>query len=143
MAGVISNGGLRNKDGSIGGRSKGASAIQETKIPDSVFRVTRHKGGLGDAGKHPAVFPVGLASEMLTAFSDPGALAFEPFSGAGTQIIAAEMTGRACHAIEISPAYVDVAVLRWQNFTGEQATLEGDGRSFAAVADDRLRAVAA
>jgi hypothetical protein len=48
------------------------------------------------------------------------------------------MTGRACYAIELSPAYVDVAVRRWQDFTGEQATLDGDGRTFAAVADERL-----
>jgi DNA modification methylase len=46
-------------------------------------------------------------------------------------IIAAEMTGRACHAIEIHPAYVDVAVTRWQNFTG-QATLEATGEAFEA-----------
>jgi DNA modification methylase len=38
---------------------------------------------------------------------------YEPFSGSGTTIIAAEMTGRVCHAIEIAPAYVDVAVKRW------------------------------
>jgi len=48
------------------------------------------------------------------------------------------MTGRACHAIELSPAYVDVAVRRWQAFTGEEATLESDGRSFAAVAEERV-----
>jgi hypothetical protein len=42
------------------------------------------------------------------------------------------MSGRACHAIELHPAYVDVdvAVTRWQNFTGQTATLEGDGRGF-------------
>ena len=44
---------------------------------------------------------------------------YEPFLGSGTTIIAAEMTGRACHAIEIDPPYVDVAVERWQAFTGE------------------------
>jgi DNA modification methylase len=47
------------------------------------------------------------------------------------------MTGRACFAIEIDPAYVDVAVLRWQAFTGEDATLDQDGRSFAEVAAER------
>lgn len=59
------------------------------------------------------------------------------FSGSGTTIVAAEMTGRACFAIEIDPAYVDVALLRWQAFTGENATLEGAGRSFAEVAAER------
>jgi hypothetical protein len=47
------------------------------------------------------------------------------------------MTGRSCLALEIDPAYIDVAVLRWQAFTGENATLEGAGRSFAEVAAER------
>ena len=57
--------------------------------------------------------------------SSPGQAVYEPFSGSGTTIIAAEMTGRSCFAIEIDPAYVDVAVLRWQAFTGQDARLEG------------------
>lgn len=65
---------------------------------------------------------------------------YEPFSGSGTTIIAAEMTGRACHAIELNAAYVDVAVKRWQEFTGQVATLEGDGRSFADMATERCKA---
>jgi hypothetical protein len=50
-----------------------------------------------------------------------GQAVYEPFSGSGTTIIAAEMTGRACYAIELSPTYVDVAVKRWEDFTGEKA----------------------
>jgi DNA modification methylase len=42
------------------------------------------------------------------------------------------MVGRACRAIEIDPVYVDVAVTRWQNFTGETATLEATGEPFSA-----------
>lgn len=62
---------------------------------------------------------------------------YEPFSGSGTTIIAAEMTSRACHAIELNPAYVDVAVKRWQEFTGEAAVLDEDGRTFAAIEAER------
>lgn len=62
---------------------------------------------------------------------------YEPFAGSGTTLIAAEMTGRACHAIELSPAYVDVAVQRWQAFTGQPALLEGDGQSFSAIEEAR------
>jgi hypothetical protein len=51
--------------------------------------------------------------------------------------IAAEMTGRHCYAIEIDPAYVDVAVQRWQAFTGQEARLEGSDSSFAEVAAER------
>jgi hypothetical protein len=65
--------------------------------------------------------------------SSPGQAVYEPFSGSGTSIIAAEMTGRACHAIELSPAYVDVAVARWEAFTGQDAVREGDGASFSGL----------
>ena len=60
---------------------------------------------------------------------------FEPFSGSGSQLIAAERTGRKCRAIEISPPYVDVAIRRWQKATGQEATL--DGRTFAEIAAER------
>ena len=69
--------------------------------------------------------------------SSPGQAVYEPFSGSGTTIIACEMTGRMCHAIELSPAYVDVAVKRWQAFTGKNATLEVDGRTFDEIEDAR------
>ena len=60
---------------------------------------------------------------------------YDPFVGSGTTIIAAEMTGRKCYAIEIDPAYVEVSILRWRNFTGKEATL-GD-ETFAQVAERR------
>jgi DNA modification methylase len=53
--------------------------------------------------------------------SSPGQAVYDPFVGSGTTIIAAEMTGRVCHAIEINPIYCDVSIERWQNFTGEKA----------------------
>jgi DNA modification methylase len=68
--------------------------------------------------------------------SKPGDAVYDPFVGCGTTIIAAEMTGRKCLAIEISPAYCDVAILRWQDFTEQQATL--DGKTFAEVRNARL-----
>jgi DNA modification methylase len=65
--------------------------------------------------------------------SAAGDAVYDPFVGSGTTIIAAEMTGRACRALEINPAYVDVAVLRWQNFTGNAAVLEASGEPFPAA----------
>ena len=62
--------------------------------------------------------------------SSPGQAVYEPFCGSGTTIIAAEMTGRTCLAIELSPNYVDVAVRRWQAFTGLDAVDEATGRTF-------------
>ena len=55
---------------------------------------------------------------------------YDPFIGSGTTIIAAEQTGRACYGMELNPAYVDVAVQRWQSFTGQQARLEATGEPF-------------
>jgi DNA modification methylase len=69
--------------------------------------------------------------------SSPGQAIYEPFSGSGTTIIAAEITGRSCHAIELMGQYVDVAVERWQSFTGGSGRLEADGRTFAAIAAER------
>jgi DNA modification methylase len=68
--------------------------------------------------------------------SSPGQAVYEPFSGSGTTIIAAEMTGRSCHAIELLPQYVDVAMERWQAFTGGDVRLE-DGRTFETMAAER------
>jgi DNA modification methylase len=62
---------------------------------------------------------------------------YEPFSGSGTTIIACEKESRTALAIELEPAYIDVAVLRWQNFSGKQAVLDGDGRTFDEVSLER------
>jgi DNA modification methylase len=61
----------------------------------------------------------------------------DPFSGSGSTIIAAEKTGRRAHAIEIDPRYVDVAVRRWQNFTGKTAVLDETASSFEEIAEQR------
>jgi DNA modification methylase len=60
----------------------------------------------------------------------PGDSIYEPFSGSGTTIIAAEQTGRRCYAMELAPQYVDVAVRRWQRFTGNQAIHATTGQPF-------------
>ena len=62
--------------------------------------------------------------------SRPGELVYDPFLGSGTSLIAAEMTGRTCVGLEISPAYVDVIVRRWQAFTGRRAIHQVLGQSF-------------
>jgi DNA modification methylase len=63
---------------------------------------------------------------------------YDPFVGSGTTIIASERQSRRCYAMEIEPHYVDVAVERWQNFTGKAAVLEGDGRTFNEIKAERL-----
>ena len=90
-----------------------------------------------DGHGHGTQKPVECMRRPMENNSSPGQAVYEPFSGSGTTIIAAEMTGRSCFAIEIDPAYVDVAIQRWQAFTGLQAFLGGDGTSFADVAEAR------
>ncbi|MGB3795666.1 MAG: DNA methyltransferase, partial [Alteraurantiacibacter sp.] len=65
---------------------------------------------------------------------------FEPFMGSGTTLIAAETTGRVCFGIELNAVYVDVAIERWQQFTGANAVLEGTGETFADLKAKRLAA---
>lgn len=87
---------------------------------------------------HPTAKPVQLWVAPIENHTNAGELMYEPFSGSGSQIIAAERTGRRCFAMELAPRYVDVAVKRWQAFTGQAATLEGDGRTFAEIEAERL-----
>jgi DNA modification methylase len=92
---------------------------------------------------HGTQKPVECMRRPIINNSERGDAVYEPFSGSGTTIIAAEMTGRRCLACELDPSYVDVAVRRWQEFVGAAATLAGDGRTFAQVAAERAAAVAA
>ncbi|HEY2615794.1 MAG TPA: site-specific DNA-methyltransferase, partial [Acetobacteraceae bacterium] len=94
----------------------------------TLWEITHHKNETG----HSAQKPVECMRRPIENNSSPGQAVYDPFVGSGTTIIAAEMTGRACHAIEISPAYCDVAVLRWQAFTGQTAT-RPDGTPFGAA----------
>jgi len=82
---------------------------------------------------HPTEKPVSLWTDPIGNHTKTGNIMYEPFSGSGSQIIAAEQTGRCCYAMELSPQYVDVAVTRWQNFTGKQAILEATGEPFPAA----------
>jgi DNA modification methylase len=95
------------------------------------------KGPEDDRSFHGTQKPVECMKRPLEHQSSPGDFVYDPFVGAGTTIIAAELTQRACLAVELTPKYVDVCVLRWQKFTGKSATLEGDGRTFDVVASAR------
>jgi len=94
---------------------------------------------------HPMVMvhltekPVELAVRALTYSSRPGEVVLDLFGGSGSTLIAAEKLGRRARLMEIDPAYVDVIVRRWQEFTGQKAILDGDGRGFEEVADERRR----
>ena len=110
---------MRGKDGKCVELTSPESSAQPNKIPDSVVRINRMHGGHGI--DHPAIFPVELPAFAMQAW--PG-VAYDPFLGSGTTLIAAEQLGRKCYGMEISPQYCDVIVKRWENLTGKTATLE-------------------
>lgn len=91
---------------------------------------------------HSTQKPIECMKRPIENNSSPGQAVYEPFSGSGTTIIAGEMTGRHIYAVELNPAYVDVAVKRWEDFTGQQATLDGDGSTFDEIAGTRLQKAA-
>ncbi len=86
---------------------------------------------------HGTQKPVEAMRRPMLNNSAAGQPVYEPFSGSGTSIIAAETCGRISLSMELDPAYVDVAVERWQTFTGKAATLDGTGEAFERVAEMR------
>lgn len=81
--------------------------------------------------------PVGLFTHPIIRHTKPGSVVFEPFSGSGSQIIAAERTKRICRAIEIDPFLVDVAIERWQKETGQEAILDSDKKTFSEITNNK------
>ena len=108
--------GQRKPDGSLKAFTGAGDPIQPFKIMDSVIRLSPAKGGVKG---HPAPFPVGLPEQFIEAYG--GGMWFDPFTGSGTTIIAAERQGRTCYAMEIEPKYVQVCIDRWEAFTGLKA----------------------
>jgi DNA modification methylase len=86
---------------------------------------------------HGTQKPLELMRRPILNNSRRGDVVYDPFLGSGTTLIAAEETDRICLGMEIDTAYVDVIVRRWQELTGKQAVLEGDGRSFEQVVMER------
>ncbi len=135
--------GLRRADGTMSGNSHEGRPIQDFRIPDNVVRITRHKER-GIETEHPAVFPVKLPAFLMETYANAGDLVFEPFCGSGTTLLAGQRTGRRVRAIELAPAYVDLAIARWrQNHPDLPVILDGDGRGYDAVAAERTEAMEA
>lgn len=83
--------------------------------------------------EHPTMKPVGLILEMLENSTKRGDLVLDPFGGSGSTLIACHNAGRSARLMELDEKFCDVIVRRWQEYTGLEATLEGDGRTFEAV----------
>jgi DNA modification methylase len=83
---------------------------------------------------HPTVKPVAMVADAILDCSARGEVVLDAFLGSGTTLMAAERVGRVCYGIEIDPLYVDVAIRRWQNYTGEAAIHAVSGKKFSEVA---------
>ena len=132
---------FRQKDGSTKPATSPRASMQTTKIADSVIRVTPQMARNLDT-THPAMFPVALCEQIYNSYAKAGDWMFEPFSGSGTSIIACEGMGMNCAAMELAPEYVDIAVARWQNFTGQEATLESTGQTYSDLKVERCKPAA-
>lgn len=92
-------------------------------------------GRMDELSVHPTVKPVALVADAIRDCSRRGEIVLDPFMGSGTTIMAAERVGRRGYGLEIDPLYTDVAVRRWQSFTGRDAVLEATGQTFDEVRD--------
>jgi DNA modification methylase len=86
---------------------------------------------------HPTMKPVELVSRAIENSSKGGDIVLDPFAGSGSTC---EKIGRQARLIELDPKYVDAAVMRWQEFTGGEAVLDDDGRSYREISDERVEA---
>jgi len=82
-------------------------------------------------GLHPTMKPVALLSQAINNSSKSGDEILDLFGGSGSTLIACEKTARDCRMMELDPKYCDVIIKRWQDFTGQEATLEATGKTFA------------
>ena len=115
---------FRQKDGTLKQATSPDAIGQPAKVHDSVFRLASAAGQRTD---HPAVFPVALPVELIPLYAARGEVVYEPFSGSGTTLVAAARLERPCMAMEIAPAYCDIAIERWENETGGRARRVGGG----------------
>jgi DNA modification methylase len=109
-------------DGSVDDAIKNESDLWEVKKDTSYV--------------HPTQKPVALS---VRAFGNHIKLTtvLDLFGGSGSTLIGAEQTGRSAHVMELDPKYCDVIIKRWQDFTGEQATLEATGQTYEELKAER------
>jgi DNA modification methylase len=92
--------------------------------------------------EHPTMKPVELVEQAVKNSSRPGDLVLDPFAGSGTTVIACVRQKRKARLLELDGRYVDVICRRWQQYTGQEAVLDGDGRTFNAIAHSRQKKAA-
>ena len=91
---------------------------------------------------HPTAKPVELVERALLNSSKAGDIVADMFGGSGSTLIGCERRNRKARLMEIDPKYADCIVRRYQEYTGKPATLDGDGRTFEEIAQERQGAAA-
>lgn len=91
----------------------------------------------GEGRVHPTQKPVELAIWAFDYFKDVTSV-LDLFGGSGSTLIACEKTNRKCYMMELDPHYVDVIIKRWQEYTGKEAILDGTGKTYDTIAQERL-----
>jgi len=86
---------------------------------------------------HSTQKPIECMRRPILNNSKRGEAIYEPFCGSGTTLIACEMEGRKCYAIELNPAYIDLIIHRWQDYTGKQAVHAETGKTFEQISRER------
>ncbi len=92
---------------------------------------------MAELAMHPTVKPTALVSDAIRDCSKRGSIILDPFCGSGTTLIAAQKTGRRARGMELDPQYVDTAVRRWEQFTGQTARLAESGQTLSELAASR------
>ena len=108
-----------------------------TNVWDYAGVNTFRSGRDAELEMHPTVKPTALVIDAIKDCSRRGDIVLDAFSGSGTTIMAAHKSRRRARAIELDPLYVDVAIRRWQSYTGQMATMAVTGESFAEVEQRR------
>jgi DNA modification methylase len=127
---------VRRKNASWFGKAGENSTIWDSPSPKFIV-------GGSDEEKfdHPTQKPIDLMRQPILNHTKRGEGVYDPFLGSGTTL-AAELAERVCCGMELDPKYVDVIVMRWQSLANQKATLDGDGRTFDEIAEERRKVAA-
>ena len=115
----------------------GAQGRHRANVIDCPGVNSNHPARKGELELHPTVKPVALIADLLRDCSRRNGVILDPFGGSGTTVLAAERSGRIARVIELDPLYVDVAIRRWEQFTGSPARAVWSGGTFADTAVER------
>jgi DNA modification methylase len=125
---------VRKKNAPWYGKAGENSTVWSCPSPKFIFSGSEKE----EKFDHPTQKAMELMRKPILNHTLPGEALYDCFLGSGTTLIAAEQTGRVCFGVELDPKYVDVIIRRWQQYTGKQAVLDGDGRTFAEINAERI-----